>query len=109
MSAPIDIEALEASIAAHKALTARVSRLVDRILPEAPRAHGFYDPEGFVSGAVVRYWRRRLHLVIAARLRGKRDGHEPRIGLPRNSEHLFGPGAAMHDVSKFLEAQNGAR
>lgn len=101
MSAPIDIEALEASIAAHKALAERTQRIVDRILPELPSAHGFYQPHAFVAGSRRRGDRNYLAWLLYGLLRGKAEGHPPEIRMPKDSEHCLG-GTAMDRASKAL-------
>jgi hypothetical protein len=84
---------------------ARAWRIVDRLLPKLPPAPGFYDPAGFIDGSRRLGERNRLFWRTYARLRAKAEGGPPRIGIPANCEHLWGPGDAMFDVARELEAE----
>lgn len=86
----------------------RAQAITDRLLPDLAAAHGFYEREAFADRAVRGYWRKRLQLYLAARLRAKGTGTAPEIRLPRHADHLFGPGTAMHDVAAFIEAQKAS-
>lgn len=96
--------------AADRALECRKrgQRIADRLIPLAPRAHGFYQPVEFFDGAVIRYWNRRLGMYLGAILEARSEGRAPRIGVPKNSEHLFGPGDRMFDLAAYIEAQKAA-
>ena len=83
---------------------ARAIRIVDRVLPKLPSAHGFYDPTGFVAKSRRNGERQRLYWRTLARLRAKVEGGKPYLKLPRDCEHLYGPGNALYDISKELEA-----
>lgn len=80
----------------------RAWRIVDRLLPALPSAHGFYQPHAFIAGARRRGDRNYLQWMIFARLRAKAEGGEPHIKLPRDCEHSLG-GSAMWNASKALE------
>ena len=109
MSAPVDVKALRARAEANRKILVRTKRIVDRILPSKPVPHGFDDPQGFMQCALTRGWRIRLHLYLAARLKAKQQGGVPEIQLPKDSDHLFRPGTALYDISRYIEAQNGKR
>lgn len=99
------IEQLDRMAAVEKECNARAWRIVDRLLPYLPRAHGFYEPEEFMARVSRNNWRKRLWLYIKARLRAKAIGGVPHIRLPAHCEHIWAPGDALYDVSKFLESQ----
>lgn len=99
---------LEAEGKRLKVYSERAQRIADRLIPVGPRAHGFYQPEAFYDRGVAKFWNRRLALYLGAKLRARGEGGLPRIGVPKNSEHIFGPGNGLYDVSKFIEAQNEA-
>lgn len=82
----------------------RAWRIVDRLLPEFPSAHGFYQPHAFIAGARRRGDRNYLQWMIFARLRAKAEGGEPHIKLPKDCEHSLG-GSAMWNASKALESE----
>lgn len=104
-SGRIDIDALDRSIAADQALTARTDRIMSRLWPwRAGRApHGFYQPAAFLAGAQERGERRVLWLKVKARLKAKRDGGLPRIQLPANADHCIS--ANMVRAARELEAE----
>lgn len=106
----IDIPKMDRDLAEHKALVARTDRLVDRLVPiTGKRFHGFYEQAEFKNKARIAGIRKRLHLYLKAQLKAKRDGTLPRIGVPKNAEHIFFAGQAMYDVAAFIEAQNAQR
>lgn len=78
----------------------RAWRIVDRVLPALPSAHGFYQPHAFMAGARRGGDRKYLEWMIYARLRAKAEGGEPHISIPKNCEHLWGPGDSMFDASR---------
>lgn len=78
----------------------RARRIVDRLLPALPSAHGFYQPHAFIAGARRRGDRNYLQWMIFARLRAKAEGDEPRVAIPKNCEHLWRAGDAMFDASR---------
>ena len=106
----IDIAKMDREIAEGKALSARATRLVDRFIPITRKSfHGFYEPIEFFEKARVAGVRERLHYYLKAKLRAKRDGTVPRIGLPKSADHIFFAGEAMFDVAVFIEAQNARK
>lgn len=86
---------------------ARANRIVDRVLPALPVAHGFYDPLGFVEGARRQGDRSRLFWRTLARLRAKVEGGPPRIDMPKGSDHILG-GSIMWQVARELEREAAA-
>jgi len=97
------IAELDRRIARERGYRERAWRIVDRILPTVPLAHGFYEPELFVARSRRNSERKRLFYRTFARLRAKAEGGRPFIGIPKHSEHLYGPGDAMWDVARELE------
>ena len=81
----------------------RAAQIVDRVMPRLPTPHGFYDPHGFVAACRYSSERKRLYWRTYARLRAKAEGGKPYIAIPKNCEHLWGPGDAMFDVARELE------
>ena len=81
----------------------RAARIVDRVMPPIRTPHGFYDPQGFVAACRYSSERKRLYWRTFARLRAKAEGGRPFIAIPKNCEHLWGPGDAMFDVARELE------
>ena len=98
------IAELDALAARQEGYKARAEKIVDRVLPALPVAHGFYDPHGFVAASRRLSERKRLYWRTFARLRAKAEGGVPYIAIPKNSAHLFGPGDAMFDVAMELAA-----
>lgn len=82
----------------------RAARIVARVMPLQPVPHAFYDPAGAIAHARRAGERRRLYWRTFARLRAKAEGGRPYIALPRDSGHIIGPGDAMFDVARELEA-----
>lgn len=78
----------------------RAWRIVDRVLPALPSAHGFYQPHAFIAASRRRGDRNYLAWMIFAKLRSKAEGELPRVGIPKNCEHLWGPGDSMFDASR---------
>jgi hypothetical protein len=80
----------------------RAQRIVDRVLPALPAAHGWNDPAGFVAAAQRDGERSRLFWRTFARLRAKAEGGKPYIALPKDcpavSEGIMG------EVARELEA-----
>lgn len=83
---------------------ARAARIVDRLLPAFPSAHGFYQPHAFMAGARRGGDRKYLEWMIYARLRAKAEGGEQHIELPKDCEHSLG-GSAMWKARKALETE----
>jgi hypothetical protein len=94
----------EARLERERIYRERAWRIVDRVLPALPSAHGFYQPHAFIAGARRRGDRNYLQWMIFARLRAKAEGGEPHIKLPKDCEHSLG-GSAMWDASKALESK----
>jgi hypothetical protein len=90
----------EARLDRERTYSKRAWRIVDRVLPALPSAHGFYQPHAFIAGSRRRGDRNYLQWMIYARLRAKAEGGEPFIGIPKNCEHLWGPGDSMFDASR---------
>lgn len=82
---------------------ARANRIVDRVLPALPVAHGFYDPQGFAEAARRQGERKRLYWRTFARLRAKVEGGPPRIDMPKGSDRVLS-GGIMWQVARELEA-----
>lgn len=82
----------------------RAARIVDRVMPPIKTPNGFYDPQGFVAACRQSSERKRLYWRTFARLRAKAEGGKPYIAIPKNCEHFLGPGDAMFDVARELEA-----
>lgn len=95
---------LERQAEVTRAYHARAWRIVDRLLPKLPSAHGFYQPHAFIAGARRGGDRKYLEWMIYARLRAKAEGGEPHIKLPKDCEHSLG-GSAMWNASKALETE----
>lgn len=85
---------------AQQALHDRAWKIVDRVLPELPTAHGFYQPHAFVASARRSGDRKYLEWMVFARLRAKAEGGEPFIAIPKNCEHLWRPGDTMFDAAQ---------
>lgn len=80
----------------------RARRIVDRVLPALPDAHGFRDPAGFIAGSRRQGERARLYWRTFARLRAKAEGGKPFLALPKDCPAL--EGGAMWEVARELEA-----
>lgn len=105
MSKPFDMDAFNERCARERNYSDRATKIVDRVMPRRPTPHGFYDPQGFVENCRYNSQRKRLYWRTYARLRAKAEGGKPYITLPKNSDHLWGPGDAFYDVSKELERE----
>ena len=80
----------------------RAWRIVDRVLPKLPPAHGFYDPAGFVARGQRNYAREELYWRTMPRLRAKAEGGRPFIAMPKHCDHIYG-GSIMERISRELE------
>lgn len=82
---------------------ARAGRIVDRVLPTLPTAHGFYDPAGFIAAARRHGERERLYWRTFARLRAKAEGGRPYLRLPKDCPAVAeGP---LAQVARELERE----
>lgn len=80
----------------------RAWKIVNRLLPELPNAHGFYEPAAFILSARRSGDRNYFFWMVFAKLRAKTEGEGPHIDLPENCEHSLG-GGAMWNAAKALE------
>lgn len=94
------IDRIEARMERLRGYRDRACRIADRVLPARPSAHGFYHRHDFIAAARRGGKRRYLVLMIEARLRAKAEGGAPHIGIPKNSDHLWGPGDTMFNASR---------
>lgn len=63
-------------------LSQRAWRVVDRLLPRLPDAHGFRNPHGFILASQRDGFRSQFFWLTKAQLRAKATGEEPYVALP---------------------------
>lgn len=80
----------------------RAQRIVDRVMPPLPVAHGFYDPRGFVERSRYNRSRKVLYWRTFARIRAKVEGGQPFLKMPADTYALRG--SAMAQVARELES-----
>lgn len=81
----------------------RAGRIVDRVLPALPPAHGWYERGAFIAASQRHGERERLFWRTFARLRAKAEGGRPFLMLPKDSHAMVG--GPMWTVARELELE----